>query len=482
MPRPDLPSTPHYIAWHAARMPGSTAIAEDGDFVTWRRFAADLAAAARALEASGARPGTLIGVEHPRRYQHLLLLLACEVIGAATISLALGQQLDETSRRCDLMFASRDPVEAGTPRTIVIGPNWLAGGSDHGLEADLAVLTRPVVPERIARITRTSGTTGVPKAIPLTFGTSQLRIDRTVADMPPHLPPAPCMLCLYHLATGPIHRRVLTTLQLGGTVLFAAARHTWPLIAAGTVHYLAIAVGDLERTIGDASQPPPGHPLHVMAFGAAVSRDLRQRTRQRLNATIENSYASNETNLIAMIDDDGVGTLCAGIETRIVDERGRAVRFGETGLIHVKSDTVVEGYFNDPALTAACFVDGWFHTSDIGVMPEAGRLMVLGRADGMLNIGGVKVAPTPIEDQIKRIDGISDAAVIGVGGPNEAGVLLAAVETADEPLRPETEQRIGAIVARYAGVFRIMPMRAFPRTESGKVRRQEIEAAFRRRG
>jgi acyl-CoA synthetase (AMP-forming)/AMP-acid ligase II len=322
----------------------------------------------------------------------------------------------------------------------------------------------------------------VPKAIPLTFGTSQLRIDRTVADMPPHLPPAPCMLCLYHLATGSIHRRVLTTLQLGGTVLFLPARHTWPLIAAGTVHYLAIAVGDLERTIGDASPPPPGHPLHVMAFGAAVSRDLRQLARRRLNATIENSYASNETNLIAMIDDDNTGTLCAGVEVRIVDDLGRELPFGEAGLIHVKSDTVVSGYYNDPALTAACFVDGWFHTSDVGFMPEAGKLVVLGRADGMLNIGGVKVAPTPIEEQIKQIDGISDAAVIGTGGASEAGMLLAAVEIGDDPLPPETGQRIATIIARYIGVFRIMPMREFPRTDSGKVKRPEIEAAFRRSG
>jgi acyl-coenzyme A synthetase/AMP-(fatty) acid ligase len=412
----------------------------------------------------------------------LLLLLACEVIGAATISLALGQPMDETSRRCDLMFASRAAVEAGTPRTIVIAPDWLPARGEHSLEADLAVLMRPVVPERIARITRTSGTTGVPKAIPLTFGTSQLRIDRTVADMPPHLPPAPCMLCLYHLATGSIHRRVLTTLQLGGTVLFLPARHTWPLIAAGTVHYLAIAVGDLERTIGDASPPPPGHPLHVMAFGAAVSRDLRQLARRRLNATIENSYASNETNLIAMIDDDNTGTLCAGVEVRIVDDLGRELPFGEAGLIHVKSDTVVSGYYNDPALTAACFVDGWFHTSDVGFMPEAGKLVVLGRADGMLNIGGVKVAPTPIEEQIKQIDGISDAAVIGTGGASEAGMLLAAVEIGDDPLPPETGQRIATIIARYIGVFRIMPMREFPRTDSGKVKRPEIEAAFRRSG
>ena len=80
MSRPDLPSTPHYIAWYAARTPDSIVIAEDGRFVTWRQFATDLAGTVRALEAFGARPDALIGVEHPRRYQHLLLLLVVQLV------------------------------------------------------------------------------------------------------------------------------------------------------------------------------------------------------------------------------------------------------------------------------------------------------------------------------------------------------------------------------------------------------------------
>jgi acyl-coenzyme A synthetase/AMP-(fatty) acid ligase len=237
----------------------------------------------------------------------------------------------------------------------------------------------------------------------------------------------------------------------------------------------------LERMIGGAIPPPPGHPPHVQLFGAAVAPGPRRLVRERLHATVENTYASNEMNLVAMMYDDSVGTLCPGVEIRIVDESGRDKATGETGLIRVKSDAMAHEYFNDPELTAATFIDGWFQTSDIGVMPEPGRLAVLGRVDDMLNIGGVKVPPAPIEAQLKMIEGVRDAVVMSILSPNEVGSLLVAIEIDLDPIPADVERQIGAIVARYVGVFSIMPLRMFPRTESGKARRPVIEAAFRRR-
>jgi acyl-coenzyme A synthetase/AMP-(fatty) acid ligase len=81
---------------------------------------------------------------------------------------------------------------------------------------------------------------------------------------------------------------------------------------------------------------------------------------------------------------------------------------------------------------------------------------------------------------VKQIDGVSDAIVMSVASPNEVGILLAAVETGGDQLTVDVAQRIGAILACHIGSFVIMPMRRFPRTDSGKIRRPEIEAAYRR--
>jgi acyl-coenzyme A synthetase/AMP-(fatty) acid ligase len=167
------------------------------------------------------------------------------------------------------------------------------------------------------------------------------------------------------------------------------------------------------------------------------------------------------------------------VEVRIVDENGQDKPDGEAGLVRVRTETMIHGYFNDPALTAAAFIDGWFHTADIGTRLAPDKLVVTGRADDVLNIGGLKFASSPIEARIKQIDGLNDAIVMNYARVDASATLVAAVETDNVPLPPDVEQKIVSILRRYTGGFEIMPLRKFPRTESGKIMRPAIEAAFR---
>src|SRR3954449_5887221 len=136
--------------------------------------------------------------------------------------------------------------------------------------------------------------------------------------------------------------------------------------------------------------------------------------RERLGAVVQVTYSSNETNTVCFVDNGNVGTLIDGAEVRIVDHAGETLTQGQTGLVQVKTQTMAKAYWNDPARTAAAFVDGWYRTSDTGYIPEPGKLVVLGRADDMLNIGGVKVPPAPLEDAVKAIPGVIDAVLLNV--------------------------------------------------------------------
>ena len=68
-------------------------------------------------------------------------------------------------------------------------------------------------------------------------------------------------------------------------------------------------------------------------FGATVALSLRERIRQQLRAEVANKYALNETNTIAVIGDDGIGTLEPDMEIRIVDDLGRDVPPGQPGTV-----------------------------------------------------------------------------------------------------------------------------------------------------
>ena len=193
--------------------------------------------------------------------------------------------------------------------------------------------------------------------------------------------------------------RVLGVLQNGGTILFAAGDEVETSLAAGAVNYAhlrprryrtdrpARAEGVSNRYIDytlKCSAPPSGPAL-------------RRTIRERMHADVTNKYSSNETNPISVVDDEhgrNAVSRCGRPHRR---RHGRDVARGEAGLIRVRTETMVHGYFNDQAQTKASFIDGWYQTSDMGFIPAQGKLVLLGRADDMLNIGGVKTRAGPIE-------------------------------------------------------------------------------------
>ncbi len=472
-----------HIAWYARRTPDETAIVENDALITYRAMANDLVRCVRAIEAIGVRPGILVGIESPRRYPHLLLLLSCEVIGATTTSLP-PDLADDIAQRCDLVLASNTNAARDFPNAIAIPPGWPASlaQTTPAADEDLTALEIDVAPDHPARIVRTSGTTGAQKAMVVTQRNQMLRATRCILRAAGEVLPIPRFLSLYSLTVSNVYWRVLGVLQYGGTVLFALRKQASPLIGAGAVNYTIFSVGDLERFVDDAVAAPPGRPARLEVFGARLNAALRHRAQDQLNVRVTSFYSTNETSPIAVMNDDNVGTLCDGIEVRIVDAAGRELPHGEAGTIQVRGVTSVEGYYNDPGMTAACFFDGWYQTSDAGLMPGPGEVVVLGRADGMLNIGGVKVPPDPIEAEVKALEGVSDAVVMTVTSANDVAALVVAVETAGQPPPPDLEQRVGTIISRFVGVFTVMPWEVFPRTDSGKPRRQELEDAFRRRG
>jgi acyl-CoA synthetase (AMP-forming)/AMP-acid ligase II len=81
----------------------------------------------------------------------------------------------------------------------------------------------------------------------------------------------------------------------------------------------------------------------------------------------------------------------------------------------LRGPNVMLGYLDDPAATAAAIdADGWLHTGDIGTVDAAGNLRITDRLKDMYICGGFNVYPAEIEQVLARLDGVADAAVIGV--------------------------------------------------------------------
>ncbi len=290
----------------------------------------------------------------------------------------------------------------------------------------------------------------------------------------------PRLLCVHRFSVRAAYVRACATLQAGGTVIFASLDQVPALLRAGMPNWLLLLVGDLSTVVAEAAPLPEGFSLHVEAIGARVERGLRHAVRERLRASLCTTYSSNETNVVSYTDDNNVGTLCAGAAARIVDEQGHERAPGEIGLIRVRTATMVDRYWNDPARTAAAFIDGWYHTNDVGYIPEPGKLVVLGRSDDMLNIGGIKLPPGPLEDEIRRLPNVRDAALLTQDDGAAAG-LVVAVELASPCPVNSLLASVAPLVRRHVPAFDLLAFPSFPRTETGKIRRAELVAAVKRR-
>lgn len=93
---------------------------------------------------------------------------------------------------------------------------------------------------------------------------------------------------------------------------------------------------------------------------------------------------------------------------------GVAVAIGEGGRIRIAGPTLFEEYVGEPGLTASTLVDGWYLTSDAGVIDEDGLLKVVGRVDDIVVSGGVNVPAVAVAARLREHPGVSDAFVLGV--------------------------------------------------------------------
>jgi len=129
-------------------------------------------------------------------------------------------------------------------------------------------------------------------------------------------------------------------------------------------------------------------------------------------------YASTEVGTAIVVSDRK-----AGFPAEWLDEN-RLVRMKiEDGILHIRSDHRMLGYVHDPVTSST---SGWVDTHDM-IDIKGDRCFLLGRADGLINVGGRKVRPEEIESAIIRLKGINDSLVYAKSNPVTGSVLAADV-------------------------------------------------------
>jgi len=133
------------------------------------------------------------------------------------------------------------------------------------------------------------------------------------------------------------------------------------------------------------------------------------------------AYGGSEVGAVCYIDYNSVhrgigcvGKANPGVDIFIVDEDYKPFKATKDnpGIIAIRSNTVTAGYWNEPKLTAETIHDGIIYMTDLGYIDNEGYLYLVGRRDDVINIGGLKVAPTEVEDVALRYEPIAECACV----------------------------------------------------------------------
>jgi len=474
----DLPHTAGQIRHFAATRPHDDAVIENGTRYSYARFAQCLAQMGAELAELSIGPGMIVGVESENRFVQWLIILACESLGAATISLAPFALVPGGAlvARCQVLFSDADPPTPLPLRHHRITLEWITRVFSRPVApGDWTRIDTPPDPNSLLRITSSSGTTGEPKLLGSSGGYVRILAMGKTRDCPLHRFERPRFLTLYSFAVRAAHLRATGTIHLGGTVIFSRGTNIYADITRHRPHVVSLVVGALAETLRfmPARFRKPDA-LVLSTTGGALSPNLRRDALARLATDIIDIYSTSETSTIALLGADGIGTLVDGIEVALLDDGGTPVSPDTSGIIAVRGPTVFSGYLDDPALTARVLREGWFITNDLGVIPSPGRLRVLGRNDDMLNIGGIKEPPGPIEARLAAIPGIRQAAVVVQPNAQGLGELAAALELEADTAPDIVEPAVQAILRSYGPARPSRALAALPLTRPGKVDRRAV--------
>ncbi len=343
-------------------------------------------------------------------------------------------------------------------------------------------------PNDVAVLLYTSGTSGMPKGVLLTYDNFQSDIDAAIeAAQLKHQHTFLGIIPLFH--SFGITAMMLAPIQLGAKIIYIARFSPVATLNAIREHKVSIFFGipSMFAAIARLKNAAPEDFTQMYAIisgGEPLPSVLREGFKQRFGASLYEGYGLTETSPVVALNTPqvnrpgSVGKMVPRAEARITDDEGKALPQGQVGEIWLKGPMIMKGYNNLPNETAAVLTpDGYFKTGDLGMFDADAFLHITGRKKDMIIVAGEKAFPREIEEILSRHPAVAEAAVVGKKDPQRGEVVVAFVIAKEgQTVQPDELRDLARNngLAQWKVPREIFVVEEFPRNPTGKVLKREL--------
>lgn len=287
-----------------------------------------------------------------------------------------------------------------------------------------------VTGEELLFLQYTGGTTGVSKGAALTHRNLVANINQFEAIMQDRLKEGEevvvTALPLYHIFALMVN--CLSFFMKGGTNVLITNPGDMPGFVAEIAKWKFTGITGV-NTLFNGLLHTPGfsdldfsHLSIVGGGGTAIQAPISDKWFEVTGGHISEGYGLSETSPVVTFNvserdvfTNTIGVPVASTDISLRDEDGKEVGIGEPGELCVKGPQVMQGYWRRPEATAEVTTpDGYFRTGDVAILTEDGLFKIVDRMKDMIIVSGFNVYPNEIEGVIAGMDGVMEAACIGV--------------------------------------------------------------------
>ncbi len=488
----------------ATRFPGNAAVCRGHDllwtFADLRRRVGAIAAALRRQHA----PGTRVAIVSENRPETVELLFGIWAAGLVAVPVnyklhprEVGQIVEDAEAA--LVVASPD-LASGVAQALQALPQRgrslcvLDSAGYAALLHEAPFTVAEVVPDALAWLFYTSGTTGRSKGAMLTHGNLLAMALMHLADVEPldehcsqiHAAPMSHGSGLYMLPSLARGARQVVPASAGfdpAEFLALCDHHpgSGAFLAPTMVQRLrgALAARGGQRPRQLRCIVYGGGPMYLeeirkslAAFGPVFAQIYGQgESPMSITALRQADHRSDDAAVLA-----SVGWPRTGLQVAVVDVDGRPVPDGEPGEIVVRGPTVMAGYWRNPEATAQALRGGWLWTGDVGVLDTRGFLGLRDRSKDVVISGGSNIYPREVEEVLLTHPGVSEVCVVGAPDAEWGEVLVAFVVpvAGAAPDAAVLDAHCLAQIARFKRPKQYRFVAALPKNSYGKVLKRNL--------